>query len=486
MTRHKSKINLLSIFSCCLAVSLAGCGDSMTTQEQIVTPKETMVSDSAVVEDTSTAITVTNGIREQVQAPEHYTCDISEGNITVVADADFVIPEAEGFKSYKVTPRIFNQEDYDIVSQALLDGAPLWSRDYDAMAESHGFIKAELEERIAELKEEKASGVTKYLDGKSMDYDACIAEFEELLKNAPEEPIIYDVAAVVPDSESVGGNPKGGKGYLNASATVQGEDYDIWLSNILYPHWNAAEFNINVHSERSINPNNFYININPEEETFSVDTMIQNATQLVAEMGYTDLIPTMGEYYQALVFKETAKDAQELYGALGYGIPFERVVEGIPITYTHEEGLTLADDEHKSWPYERFILTFDEKGFTDFHWRGPCTIEKVSDDTVFLLPFSEIQNVFEEMMVKVKAGEYEDTDIKVTYQIHEIRLGYMRVREKGDASEGSLIPVWDFFGSESLLYPEDEYSCSTEGIFYESQFTINAMDGTIIDRGLGY
>lgn len=486
MTRYKSKINFLSILSCYVAVSLTGCGDSMTTQEEIVTPKETMVSDSTVVEDKSTVTTVTNGIREQVQVPEHYTCDISEGNITVMADADFVIPEAEGFKSYKVTPRIFNQEDYDTVSQVLLDGAPLWSRDYEAMAESHGFIKAELEERIAELKEEKASGFTKYLDGKPMDYDARIAEFEELLKNAPEEPIIYDVAAVVPDSESVGGNPKGGKGYLNASATVQGEDYDIGLSNILYPHWNAAEFNIHVDSERSVSPNTYFIDAIASEAILPVEAITEDARQIVAEMGYADFVPTKGEYYQALSFEETAKDAQAVYGAVGYGIPFERVVEGIPITYTHEEGLTLADGEDWCWPYERFILTFDEKGFTDFQWRGPCTIEKVSNDTVFLLPFSEIQNVFEEMMVKVKSEEYEDTDIKVTYQIHEIRLGYMRVREKGDASEGSLIPVWDFFGSESLQYLEDEYNSSIEGIAYESQFTINAMDGTIIDRELGY
>ena len=486
MTRHKSKINFLSILSCCVAVALSGCGDSMTTQEQIVTPKETIVSDSTVIEDTSTAIPVTNGIREQVQVPEHYTCDISEGNITVMADADFLIPEAEGFKSYKVTPRIFNQEDYDIVSQALLDGAPLWSRDYEAMAESHGFIKAELEERIAELKEEKASGFTKYLDGKPMDYDARIAEFEELMKHAPEEPIIYDVAPVVPDSESVGGNPKGGKGYLNASATVRGEDYDIWLSNILYPHWNAAEFNIHVDSERSISPNTYFVGTIASEAILPVESITKDAIQIVAEMGYVDLVPTKGEYYQTLSFEETAKDAQAVYGAVGYGIPFERVVEGIPITYTHEEGLTLADDEDWCWPYERFILTFDEKGFTDFQWRGPCTIEKVSDDTVFLLPFFEIQNVLEEMMVKIKAEEYAETDIKVTYKINEIRLGYMRVHEKGDVSEGSLIPVWDFFGSESLRYPDDDSDYSNEGISYESQFTINAMDGTIVDRGLGY
>ena len=484
MTRQKSKRKVLSILSCCVAVSITGCGDSMTTQEQIVTPKETMVSDSTVVEDTSTAITVTNGIREQVQAPEHYTCDISEGNITVMADADFVIPEAEGFKSYKVTPRIFNQEDYDVVSQALLDGVPLWSRDYEAMAESHGFIKAELEERIAELKEEKASGFTKYLDGKPMDYDARIAEFEELLKHAPEEPIIYDVAPVVPDSESVGGNPKGGKGYLNASATVRGEDYDIWLSNILYPHWNAAQFHVNVNSERAVGHSYDYVKPADINSSLAIETITQNAQQIIAEMGFEDFEPAIGEYCQKFTYSD-GELAEIMYGEPRYAIPFERTIEGIPITYTHEQGLTVDNDE-ACWPQEAFILVFDEMGFTDFQWISPYTVQKVSDDTVFLLPFSEIQNVLEEMMVKVKAEEYAETDIKVTYKINEIRLGYMRVHEKGDVSEGTLVPVWDFFGSESLQYPDDDSVYSNEGISYESQFTINAMDGTVINRGLGY
>ena len=183
MTRQKSKRKVLSIFSCCVAMALTGCGDSMVTQDEIVTPKETEALEISTSTDGNTQNTLTTSIQEQVQVPEHYTCEITEGNITVKADADFVIPDAEGFKSYKVTPRIFVQEDYDTISRVLLDSAPLWTRDEEAMAESNGFIKSELEERIAKLKEEKASGVIKYLYDEPMDYDALIAEFEELKKH---------------------------------------------------------------------------------------------------------------------------------------------------------------------------------------------------------------------------------------------------------------------------------------------------------------
>ena len=484
MTRQKSKIKGLSILSCCVAMALTGCGDSMVTQDEIVTPKETEALEISTSTDGNTQNTLTTSIQEQVQVPEHYTCEITEGNITVKADADFVIPDAEGFKSYKVTPRIFVQEDYDTISRVLLDSAPLWTRDEEAMAESNGFIKSELEERIAKLKEEKASGVIKYLNDEPMDYDALIAEFEELKKNAPEEPIICDVPAIVPDSETVGNNPKEEKGCLYASATVQDEDYEVYIDNVLAPYWNAAQFHVNVNSERGVGDSYDYMKFSDIDSPLAIDVITKNAQQIITEMGFEDFEPAIGEYCQKFTYSD-GELAEIMYGEPRYAIPFERTIEGIPITYTHDQGLTVDNDE-ACWPQEAFILVFDDIGFTDFQWISPYTVEKVSDDTVFLLPFSEIQNVLEEMMVKVKAEEYAETDIKVTYKINEIRLGYMRVHEKGDVSEGTLVPVWDFFGSESLQYPDDDSVYSNEGISYESQFTINAMDGTVINRGLGY
>ena len=484
MTRQKSKRKVLSILSCCVAVALTGCGDSMVTQDEIVTPKETVASDVSMPTDGNTQNTVSTSIQELVQVPEHYTCEITEGNITVKADADFVIPDAEGFKSYKVTPRIFVQEDYDTISRVLLDSAPLWTRDEEAMAESRGFIKSEIEEFIAEMKEKKESGSKTYLNGEPYDYDVHIAEYEKLLEKAPDEPIICDVPAIVPDSETVGNNPKGEKGCLSASATFQEENYDIWIDNNLYPQWNAAQFHVNVNSERGVGHSYDYVKPADINSSLAIETITQNAQQIIAEMGFTDFTPTIGEYCQKLTYSD-GELAEIMYGEPRYAIPFERTIEGIPITYTHDQGLTVDNDE-ACWPQEAFILVFDDIGFTDFQWISPYTVEKVSDDTVFLLPFSEIQNVLEEMMVKVKAEEYTETDIKVTYKINEIRLGYMRVHEKGDVSEGTLVPVWDFFGSESLQYPDDDSVYSNEGISYESQFTINAMDGTVINRGFGY
>ena len=60
----------------------------------------------------------------------------------------------------------------------------------------------------------------------------------------------------------------------------------------------------------------------------------------------------------------------------------------------------------------------------------------------------------------------------------------MRVMEKGNVMEGTMVPVWDFFGRETVTQGDDEVY--TYGGSFDSWLTINALDGTIIDRDLGY
>ena len=103
---------------------------------------------------------------------------------------------------------------------------------------------------------------------------------------------------------------------------------------------------------------------------------------------------------------------------------------------------------------------------------------------MFLLPFSEIQNIFEQMIIKKEKDRFIEEGSSLEINIDRVCLSYMRVREK-NATEGTLIPVWDFFGTETYRGSggEDFYIRKGE---YESILTINAMDGTVIDRMYGY
>ena len=52
-----------------------------------------------------------------------------------------------------------------------------------------------------------------------------------------------------------------------------------------------------------------------------------------------------------------------------------------------------------------------------------------------------------------------------------------------DPKNGILVPAWDFFGGFESTY---EGVTSINNMTYQSYLTINAIDGSIIDRNLGY
>ena len=140
-------------------------------------------------------------IAKQVQAPESYEWEGNSENISVKVNAPVMVPEGEGFKTYRVTARTYTQEDYDQVSQILLKGASLWERDHEQMENSHGFTRKEIEERIERFETNKAAG-GKYDDmGKEKTYDEIIEEWAALIEDAPEEPVIKEVPAVISYTE---------------------------------------------------------------------------------------------------------------------------------------------------------------------------------------------------------------------------------------------------------------------------------------------
>ncbi|MBQ6078105.1 MAG: hypothetical protein IJK88_08385, partial [Clostridia bacterium] len=73
-----------------------------------------------------------------------------------------------------------------------------------------------------------------------------------------------------------------------------------------------------------------------------------------------------------------------------------------------------------------------------------------------------------------------------------VRLSYARVNKK-DSSDFYLLPVWDFLGYVDLLNWSDDPAENDAvnrgrraGQWYSSFLTVNAVDGSIIDRNKGY
>lgn len=471
---RKSKRWMAVIMAAGLSASVcAGCGGVSEPREDLVKPKEESSQEPQAVAEGS--------IAEQVQAPGRFAMEFSDaaGQLSVSVDASVTVPEAKGIRLKNVISRIFTQEDYDSVNRVLMNSETLWDRQAEEDDPAHGFTKAEIEQRIEDLKRLEATGAS-YVDeyGDERSYGEAIKKFEEMLKYAPETVKIKEIEAKVqydPDA-SANGTPE--KNWLQGNITVDGKDYAVSLGNDLTPAWRWISFSVS----RLGNGGN-YMPVGVEAAGSFLNTptadIISKAERAAAEMGFHEFVSCGGEYFSN--YTEN-KEGEMVTADSGYGVYFARVIDGIPVTFTHTDG-TGSEGRWSSWPYEKLSIVYDDEGLADFQWQDPYTVTDKSDEYVFLMPFDEICKIFKEMIQK-KYAFFTDNNIKVSFSIDEIRLGYMRVMEKGNVMEGTMVPVWDFFGSQTV--EREDGTTEVTGGPFDSWFTVNAMDGTVIDRDLGY
>jgi hypothetical protein len=145
-----------------------------------------------------------------------------------------------------------------------------------------------------------------------------------------------------------------------------------------------------------------------------------------------------------------------------------------------------------------FYVIVNDSGIVEINWRstGSELGEQISDNSE-LLSFDEIQQIAEQQFSNVNIdfsrGFDDESDfsnlIEMNLKIDEVTLGYARV-ELSDGGGYVMIPAWDFFGSYTAIILADDkksikYSEQSE-YYMQSYLTINAIDGSVIDRSLGY
>lgn len=110
-----------------------------------------------------------------------------------------------------------------------------------------------------------------------------------------------------------------------------------------------------------------------------------------------------------------------------------------------------------------------------------------------LMEFSDIRDIFGKMIFVVNQY-YREIDAKngfaCNYEltVDRVELTLARVHTRENFMEGKLVPVWDFYGTSRAYTNDEEYKDLVWDGVHENEIhlTINAMDGTILDRALGY
>jgi hypothetical protein len=448
-----------------------------------------------------------NTLRAVLNAPERYQSERKDetGKLTILTDAEVVIPDADQVSAIRVTQHPLDQATIDRVTKAFFPDWKIYSGDsYYQLTKSEIQAKIEiLEGYVAEGNLDPYGYGTDETGKEMFDIYENIEYWKSMYQEAPEEKNLEEVVPQfgLPEDDGKGGTiiqedyfdgvalEEDGTAFGYRIQKYNGMPMEFKISrfrgqengNYEYSHWNDYE------GYQASVPEGKKLETIQKEVGISYEDALKIAQEKVDRLEIPDMELYDWEYGLWWSGEEGYEAAKEK--AIGYQFYFTRKLNGIPITGTAEYGggLEEMDSEMETWGYERLEIIVSKEGIEYAEFLNQYDLGEVRTEHVNLLPFEDIMEIYEKMMLIQNADVLNHENFR-TYHIDRITFGYGRIYEPSSSSkEGLLVPVWDFFGSfdTSSTYEGTTYEI-TNDMKTQSYLTINAVDGSIINRALGY
>ena len=152
----------------------------------------------------------------------------------------------------------------------------------------------------------------------------------------------------------------------------------------------------------------------------------------------------------------------------------------LPYTFTSDLPFSLNDFAVHAPAYHA-VLMLSDNGVEYLQCASPAEITVLEHD-VHLMPFEQVLSIAKSMLPLVYA-HWEANEAFYTVKVERMTLGYMRVLDRDNPEQVLVIPVWDFFGR---VDKDDGTSVPRYDEPGATLLTLNAIDGTVIDRTYGY
>ena len=200
-------------------------------------------------------------------------------------------------------------------------------------------------------------------------------------------------------------------------------------------------------------------------------------TQENAEAQARAVVDALGYPEFACAYRQAC--LSDLHDFAYYRFFFLRQINGAPTLYWNSG--TYADEN-----FELIQVCVDNDGILQVSYSSPQDVLGEMTPAADLLPFSQIQSVFEKMILVVDnqtEAEAWNRDgmpkLMKDYYISGVRLGLSSVAEANGADTRLLIPVWSFYGYEEARVNDgepDRHGTNGQHVL----LTINAIDGTVV------
>lgn len=151
----------------------------------------------------------------------------------------------------------------------------------------------------------------------------------------------------------------------------------------------------------------------------------------------------------------------------------------------NDDGMIVMD----LWNYEHLAIEVQGHQIKRIEWKNPSELVKTDNDNVKTLPWEQIKNSFLTQMdyiltptpiAKTESSNGSIFSEPTIIYITRIEYGFTKILMQNSGGEYKLIPTWSFFGYDEVNNKNTE---SDSEICF---MTINALDGSSINRGLMY
>jgi hypothetical protein len=448
-------------------------------------------------------------------APQTWKATYTHGKLTVDIDATIDTPDVDAYPVFQVTPDVLAQDKVNNLVKVLMQGKTIYPI-RNTSGDGDNMTKSEILQEIADLKagtnsDMKASDPAEY----AKEIQPQVAALQAKLATAPDtierkpsdgrltsivNPAIADqeqtnwamgnTSSAVDDDTAKYPNYMG----LNVEADL-GKSHSATLTIQKSPDDKDDTIMFNNGSVGKSSTQDF-----PPKLTITSDQGADFARKAVADLGLTDM-----------------KIAASFQYPYQYSYYFTQTVQGLPMNYTADsthrfrmgaEGDASTQQSASSqgssgqsnlayvepWPDEMLRIDVNNTGMYCVYWTYPEKIGKTIAANAALLPFDQIEQIF------AKDMEYEGvfTDdplglvVARTLHITKISLGLAKIPVKDHPGTYMLVPAWDLYGTctdkISDKVQNSQLNANHEDVDnqpYISYATVNAIDGTLIDRANG-
>ena len=378
-------------------------------------------------------------------------------NITLKANVNLRIPETEQIPVLRIARKNFENGDElaQIVEAVYPDG--------EAYHNSHEFSKQDLEEQIIyyknriyerqneqpkddpteeAIRQRNNASAIEWLEEYIKELEA---QYEQAPDEPPREPPTYQLEQV-----------EDGSMQYSCMVDLPGKTYDAELDFVNADYWNLFMLRTGGDS------NDRFTEI-LEEETEETAKLRARLDAMVQDMGI--------DYMALNTVSKTGEGEYCFY----YTRTYEGIMETYVKGYFGTTAVTGEDIYMNLWQPEYLFIKVDQGEIVSITWESPSQMEEVENENVQLLPWEEIEGLFLKQFNRVFVNQnYRDTTITV----ERVELGFAKLLIK-DTSEYRLVPAWSFFAT---IRGKDAAQASEQSCI----FTINAIDGSFIDRGVMY